>query len=115
MPDFLTILAEFEQRAPAAGSAPRRTAFAPPDPIVRNAASRREAVDAYGADRAAPVPPDQAAFRREIEQASNSPRRLRRLRRRIAWSLHPDRAHNLDDAALLAELNATMDAALRKL
>lgn len=114
MPDFLTILAEFEQKAPTAGSAPRRTAFAPPEPLIRSVASRREAIEAYGADRPARVLPDQAAFRREIEQTGNSPRRLRRLRRRIAWSLHPDRTHSPGDAALLAELNAAMDAALRK-
>jgi hypothetical protein len=58
--------------------------------------------------------PDRTALLQSIRRARRDGARLRRLRREIAWDLHPDRA-GAGGAALLADLNAEIDAALRLL
>ncbi len=47
----------------------------------------------------------------EIDRVRASPNALRRLRRRLARGLHPDRWRDASDAGLLASCNAMIDAA----
>jgi hypothetical protein len=55
-----------------------------------------------------------ARVRRDLEAARGSVRRLRALRREVAWLLHPDRRtrDRKTAASLLAGLNAEIDAAI---
>jgi hypothetical protein len=48
-----------------------------------------------------------------VSQADPSPKKLRLLRRRLAWRLHPDRGPERDSRPL-AEVNAAIDAALAR-
>lgn len=57
------------------------------------------------------------ALMAELRRAEGSIEALRRLRRRIAWACHPDRARLSGDPraeTLMAELNARIDAAIRE-
>jgi hypothetical protein len=56
--------------------------------------------------------PDLADFERALKIAKSDAQRLRALRRRIAWALHPDRNTTRELAAALADFNARLDAAL---
>lgn len=71
-------------------------------------------VAAFQADVARKPAPDRAALMQAVSQARRDAKKLRALRRRFAWDLHPDRIGD-DYAALLAELNAAIDGALRML
>lgn len=53
-------------------------------------------------------------FSQELIQARQASEKLRALRRKMAWALHPDRAANeqSDSSKLMAFVNATIDAAL---
>jgi hypothetical protein len=57
-------------------------------------------------------PLDLSEFERALNAAKTDARRLRDLRRRIAWALHPDRNTTRELAAALACFNARLDAAL---
>lgn len=86
-----------------------------PDMTCDDAVSHRCGRDAY-ADEPRAKPPDlRSMLFGELASAQDSRSRLRRLRRRCAHALHPDRAANADAASLLAELNAGIDAALKEL
>lgn len=66
-------------------------------------------------DRATSSPPPQKNenFAQMIAEAVQSARRLKALRRDLAWRLHPDR-DSRQDGKPLAEINAAIDAALAR-
>ena len=57
--------------------------------------------------------PDRETLLAAVREASGDARRLSALRRKCAWLLHPDRTGA--GAALLAEINGAIDAALQRL
>ncbi|MCX7900270.1 MAG: hypothetical protein N2444_09360 [Methylocystis sp.] len=118
MSTFEILLDEIESRAP-------RVRFSQPhiDPLLqfqRNESTTAGAAAAYlCCAQGEPPPPPRidelhAQFLREIENARGSIPRLAKLRRKIAWSLHPDRCATDGDEsqAAMARLNALLDAAL---
>ena len=74
----------------------------------------RQAAAAYGHESADAPSPDSKTLLSEVENARNSSAHLRRLRRRSAWLLHPDRS-GATGADTLAEINARIDRALEAL
>lgn len=114
---FADILAEV-----ATCAAPSRAPTARIAPVfdLGGCARKAEVAHAYASTRGGPDDArrsattfDRQSFERALASALGDGRRLRALRRKIAWALHPDRT-NREGAQLLAEANALIDAALRE-
>jgi hypothetical protein len=62
----------------------------------------------------APEQYDATSFARDLRDARRCPNRLKALRRKIAWRLHPDRRlpEASDNSVDLAKFNAEIDAAI---
>ena len=66
---------------------------------------------------ASPILPDMKSIVDDVRKAGTSVQELRAMRRRFAWSRHPDRLSASAGApagALMAEVNALIDAAIAK-
>jgi len=69
------------------------------------------------AGAASPILPDMKSIVDDVRKAGTSVQELRAMRRRFAWSRHPDRLSASAGApagALMAEVNALIDAAIAK-
>lgn len=114
---FVEVLDKVEQRSREAEGAFRAFYIGLAEPCVSQCAERpmatAQAVAAYHSNRgdtAAPPLSEQAAPDHEIDLHA-PPQRLKRLRRELAWRLHPDR-DPARGSSPMAEVNAAIDAAL---
>ena len=119
MLEFSTVLTEVasrtEQRSPQHVPRPLDLfdlpsgSYAHHDAVTEACGAAPRAIERCSGD---PPPPDVHEFDRALTAAKADVRRLRALRRTIAWALHPDRVGAPDRAAMLADFNARLDAAL---
>jgi hypothetical protein len=119
---FVEVLDEVGERRAEAGRS-----FAPfkielvetyPPQIETTRLGTAQAVSAYRhvqGEQPASSPPRQKGenFSTLVAEAFHSTQRLKKLRRQLAWRLHPDRAAERDSQPL-AEINAAIDAALAR-
>jgi uncharacterized membrane protein YccC len=112
---FVEVLDEVGERCAEAGRS-----FAEPyaPHIEATRLGTAHAVSAYRhvqGERPESLPPKHKTenFTKLISEAVQSTQRLKKLRRQLAWRLHPDRGHERDPRPL-PEINAAIDAALAR-
>jgi hypothetical protein len=118
---FVEVLDEVGERCAEAGSfAPFKIELVEPYTLQFEAThfGAERAVTAYrhvqGEQPASPPPRRKVEdFSTLVAEAFHSAQRLKKLRRELAWRLHPDRGPERDPRPL-AEINAAIDAALAR-
>jgi hypothetical protein len=110
--------AQGSRRAGARAAYAEHARHEPKDTDQRKRRAAASTPDEAGA--ASPILPDMKSIVDDVRKAGTSVQELRALRRRFAWSRHPDRLSASDSApagglmahGLMADVNALIDAAI---